>query len=226
MSFALSVPFRQFGLKASTSMPYSGDFSAVDTGELIPFTLDFASIIGADPIAQCAGAVVAYYGVDPNAAFIPLLAATFSGTKVSQWLGTAFVPGVIYQWDASIVTASSAAYTAFGRFLCANPRAPSSIAPSPPDAPGTVFSITTNHAITQPGVYVLKATGITITLPTTWTFLQGFIIMDGTLANNPNQTINGPAIGGSFVAGTSVFVNPGQSNTFAWDSDDSQFLAF
>lgn len=214
-----------FSLKASTSMPYSGDFSAVDTGELISFTFDFASLIGSDPIAECAGAVVTYYGTDPDASGIPMSAATFSGAKVSQWLGTAFVPGVIYQWDASIATASGAAYTAFGRFLCANPQAPSAIT-THPASPGTVTHINANVTISQPGFYVLDATGITITLPTSWPFAQGFTITDGTLAPNPNQTITGPAIGGSFTAGISVFVNPGQSNSFAWDSDNSRFVAF
>lgn len=223
MSFALSVPFRRFSLKASASMPYSGDFSAVDTGELILFTFDFASIIGSDPIAQCAGAVGAYYGADPDAAGIAFSVATFSGTKVSQWLGTAFIPGVIYVWFASIATASGAAYTAFGRFLCANPEAPSAIATNP-FTPGNVFHITANATISQPGVYVLDATGITITLPTTWRFAQGFTITDATLSTNPNQTIVGPASGGSFSSGVSTFVVPGQSNTFVWDSIGAKFL--
>lgn len=214
---SLAAPFRPFSLRGSLAMPYAGDFGSVDAGEIIPLTLDFASVLGADTIEQCAGAISVYYGSDANAASLPLSGATFTGSKVSQLIGPGFLPGVIYQWGASIVTASKASYTAFARFLCADAQSPSSLALF--GDPIVAFPITTNASVLLPGAYILKATGLTILLPPTWTFPQSFSITDATGESNPNQTIVGP-----FARSPLTMSNAYQSETFVWDATDQQFI--
>lgn len=216
---SLAVPHSTFSLGGSNSMPYAGDFDSVDTGEIVPMTLDFATILGSDTITGCSGSVNTYFGDDENAGMLPIAVASFSGSKVSQFLGPAFIVGVIYQWNASIITTAGAAYTRFGRFLCANPQAPSAITPAPPAGPVTAFPITTDTTISQPGNYVLKATGLTITVPSSWIFPLGFSITDDTGNVNPNDTITG-----AFARSPLVLENPYQSESFVWDASDQHFI--
>lgn len=215
---------RTLKLTGRAGVPFAGDFSQVDAGEQIPAQLDFVSclaLLSGDSIAQCAGAVTVYNGTDANAAALAESAATFSGTVVQQWLGTAFIVGVTYQWNASITTAKGAAYTLFARLYCANPQAPSAISTTVV-TPGNPISISANSTIAQPGLYQLNANGISVTLPNpaTWPFAQGFTIFDGTGASNPNQILVGNVNGSNPF----VFVNAYESVTLVVDSTKTRWI--
>ncbi len=200
-------------------MPYAGEFSPVDSGEQIPMQLDFASdvaLVAGDSIANCAGAVQAYLGTDPNAAALAAAAAQSSGTIVTQYVGPAFIPGVTYQWNASITTAKGAAYTLFARFLCANPQAPSALATTPA-SPGTTIHLAAPTTISQPGIYVLSASATPITMPASWPFAQGV-----TIAAAP--TTSGQVISGPIAGGALTLYNVGQSTDLIWDSTLQEFL--
>jgi len=123
-SVSLRATARFLSRKVIT-MPYVGDFSPCDSGELLSLSFDFSSWIpSGDSIASCSGAVTAYEGVDPSAAALAVGAPVASGTVVSQWVGPAFVPGVVYRLYLSVTTAFGSKLTAFGHIACLNAAAP------------------------------------------------------------------------------------------------------
>lgn len=205
-------------------MPFIGDFSAVDAGEQISLSADFSNwIASGDSIASCAGSVAVYQGVDANAANLAQGAAVSSGNVVSQWIGTAFVPGVVYRWYASITTAKGNEFAAFGHLPCANAAAPSalSVVWTPP---GNNIDVTASQALTVPGVYRLWTTGITLTLPTSWSYAQGVIIKDMTGVSNPGQILSG-VIDGHTAASPYTFTSAYQAVILAWSAKLGGFTA-
>ena len=87
----------------------------------------------------------------------------------------------------------------------------------------SVTELTTSQTILLPGIYVVKTTGVTITLPITWSLLGGVTIADGTGLVQPNFYVTG-TIGG--VASTSLeYVNSQQSITFYYDMVGATWVA-
>lgn len=94
-------------------MPQVGDWPPVDPPERIPLSIDFSpqlptgDSLSATPTAPTA-TIAAYLGTDPNAAALLYGAAAISGTKVVQWVGPGWLPGVIYRVTMTAQTTSGA----------------------------------------------------------------------------------------------------------------------
>ena len=85
-------------------MAFVGNFSAVSPGDLKSFSIDVSAQLGTgETIASMSSLIGVVTGVDPNAA-APSGSPTKTGAVVSQWIGTAFLPAVVYRWTLTVTT--------------------------------------------------------------------------------------------------------------------------
>jgi hypothetical protein len=103
---------------------FVGDFSTVSPGDIKTFSIDFAAQLGAgETISSVSGAVSVTSGspADPNAASLPVGAASKAGTVVSQMLGASsgFQPGVTYIWKVTATTSAGQSLVNHGHIPCA-----------------------------------------------------------------------------------------------------------
>ncbi len=120
--FRIAAAPRVYTLEALT-MPFVGDWSDVDSGERVPLSIDFAAQLPqGDTITGTPTVVVAaYFGADPNAAALAYGPPALSGTIVTQFVGTAFVPGVVYRVSMSVATTSGAILTPYAHIAANAP---------------------------------------------------------------------------------------------------------
>ena len=99
------------------------DFNPVAPAMRVPFTLDFAAEIPAGDSLAAAGVstLAAYYGADSNAGALLWGAAKISGTKVTQWAGPGWQPGVTYTLTLNATTAAGAEIPLCGHIACIKP---------------------------------------------------------------------------------------------------------
>ena len=104
-------------------MPFCGNFSAVSTGDMKSFSIDLsAQIATGDAIATQTSAIAVVTGADPNAASLLFGSATKTGNVVSQWIGGAFVPGVIYRWTLTVTTTLGSTLVNHAHLACLSVR--------------------------------------------------------------------------------------------------------
>lgn len=103
-----------------SSMPFVGDFSAVDPTERVPLSIDFsAQIPSGDGLASVASSSLdAYYGTDANAASLLYGSAAKAGTVVTQWAGPGWLPGVVYRLTLTCLTTNGATVSLYAHIAC------------------------------------------------------------------------------------------------------------